>query len=314
MQSTRTSALIGTSLSRFRRPRSLICRRLVLLVLLVLLLIPILRLIMMALIILRIHRRGCMALIMLRILLRRLRTQVGRLICAGVLSAVAVTLLRRSLVMTRLRGGTCIADSRGAYRVVVRQASVTVCLGLTGARVAGSRAPSLTLRVASLLLAGPTLLSLHGVLLVVWSICLLLMGVVAVVAVLLVLAVLVVVVSGIGSAGSGCCPTSTAVHVLIVVRLLRHFVRHVVHLDLVDVGHAAAFALSTAAGAATVNGLGAVLVDMVVLLSKRKPLDLLGLLGTFAQGQEDEPDQDDETGHTASDTANDGTQVGVGST
>lgn len=61
---------------------------------------------------------------------------------------------------------------------------------------------------------------------------------------------------------------------------------HLVHLDLVDVGDRATFAFAATAttGTSTVDGFGRRFVDMVVFLTKGKPLDLLLLFRSAPQG------------------------------
>lgn len=217
----------------------------------------------------------------------------------------------RSLVAC-LRSSSGSAYLRRADRKVVGKTVVAVRLRLAGAGVAGSSTPRL-----ALWMVGPALLRLHAVLLVLRSSVSLLLRIVGVVAVLLLMLSVRVVVSicaCTGGSRSTCSgPTCTVIDVLIVVGLLRHFVSHIVHLDLIDVGNTTAFALSTATCPATVDSLGTRLVDVIILLAERKPFDLLGLLGAFAQGQQDKPDQDDETCNTTRNTANDGTEVGAGS-
>lgn len=204
----------------------------------------------------------------------------------------------------------------------MRQTGVTVCLRLAGAGVARSGSPRFGLRVDALRLSCPTLLRLHGVLLVVRT-CIALLSVVGVVAILWMLRILVVASigsctghTGTGTGSASSAPGSTIVNVLVVVGLLRHFVSHIVHLNLVDVGDTATFGLCAAGASSstTVDGLGARLVDVVVLLTERKPLDLLGLFGTSAQWKQDEPDQYNETSDATSDTTDDSAEVGIRTT
>lgn len=184
-------------------------------------------------------------------------------------------------------------------------------LRLVWAGIPGRGTPCTALWISAWLLASPALLRLHTILLILRpTVALTVECIVSILRVML-LSVRIMRCVSAGTSRSSCGPAGTVVDVLIVVRLLRHLVRHVVHLNVVDVGHRTTLALAAAACTSTIDGFGAGLVDVVILLSKRQPLDLFRLLGALAEGEQDQPSKDDETGNTTNDTSDDSTQVGA---